>query len=96
MAVEEISLPAPRLKAPQVQKEYKTGDRHPTLSTLAFVGYTVIGEEVWTSVCGDSEAPFRLANRNGPLPALERNLPSCSSDTVAPRLPRDRFRSTQD
>ena len=42
---------------------YKTGDPHPNpmFNSLGFVEYDEHGREVWTSVAGDSTAPFRCA-----------------------------------
>lgn len=41
---------------------YKTGDSHPKWNSLAFVEYDpATGKPVWTSVYGDSEAPYRRA-----------------------------------
>jgi hypothetical protein len=45
-------------------RRYKTGDRHPELNQTAFVEYDENGHEIWTSVYGDTEAPYRLANLN--------------------------------
>ena len=45
-------------------QQYKTGDRHPTHNLTAFVEYDEEGHEIWTSIGGDSEAPFRLASLN--------------------------------
>jgi hypothetical protein len=38
---------------------YKTGDPHPVHNSLVFVQYNPCGQEVWTSIAGDSEAPYR-------------------------------------
>jgi hypothetical protein len=40
---------------------YQAGDRHPVLHYVAFVDYCEHGEESWTSVYSDTEAPYRLA-----------------------------------
>jgi hypothetical protein len=37
-----------------------TGDQHPFHKFLAFVEYGEQGEKIWTSVYGDTEAPYRL------------------------------------
>jgi hypothetical protein len=41
---------------------FKTGDKHPVFNLAAFVEYDEQGREVWTSICEDSGAPYRLAN----------------------------------
>jgi hypothetical protein len=63
---------------------YKTGDSHPVHNLLAFVGYCEEGHEIWTSVYGDSEAPFRLAKLNGPHLPCGRRKQVHISDKEAP------------
>jgi hypothetical protein len=46
------------------ERKYKTGDLHPELNQTAFVEYDENGHEIWTSIYGDTEAPYRLANLN--------------------------------
>ncbi len=67
---------------------YKTGDRHPVHNLLAFVGYCEEGHEIWTSVYGDTEAPYRLAKLNGQRPPCCRHTPDRISGSEV-RLPQD-------
>ena len=51
---------------------YKTGDSHPTEKYLAFVEYCDQGHAIWTSIFGDTDAPYRLATKSG------KCLPHCT------------------
>ena len=51
---------------------YKIGDPHPTQKYLVFVEYCDQGHAIWTSVFGDTDAPYRLATKNGQYPPLCR------------------------
>lgn len=46
-----------------VAGRYETGDPHPNpaFNLTRFVEYDELDRPVWTSVYGDSEAPYRLA-----------------------------------
>jgi hypothetical protein len=47
-------------------RRFQTGDPHPNpaFNLTRFVEYDALDRPVWTSVYGDSDAPFRLANLN--------------------------------
>jgi hypothetical protein len=63
---------------------YRTGDRHPTDNLLAFVEYCEEGHEIWTSIGGDIEAPYRLANLNAQRRAAGMRICSRIEDIEPP------------
>jgi hypothetical protein len=74
---------------------YKTGDPHPNpaLNLTRFVEYDPELGEVWTSVCEDSEAPYRLANQSAQRRLESKNTPPRSVDTALPGRPKDQNQS---
>jgi hypothetical protein len=77
------------MKTDTPAKKYQTGNPHPTEKLLAFVGYCDQGHEIWTSVFGDTEAPYRLAKLNGQYPPCYKCKRLHTSGTeVAPNHPK--------
>jgi hypothetical protein len=62
-------------------QKYKTGDPHPVEKYLAFVEYCDRGHAIWTSIFGDTDAPYRLAMKNGQDPPRCRCTSTHTSDT---------------
>jgi hypothetical protein len=65
-----------------VTGQYKTGDKHPVHNLCAFVEYDDEIGEIWTSIAGDPEAPFRLALENRQRRSLGMRIQTCSADTA--------------
>ena len=74
---------------------YKTGDPHPnpSLNLTRFVEYDPELGEVWTSVYGDSEAPFRLARLSAQRRIESKYTPHRSVGTALPCRPKDQHQS---
>jgi hypothetical protein len=62
---------------------YQVGDPHPHHKFLAFVEYDEQGHGVWTSVYGDTEAPYRLAKLNAQRRAAGTRISPHSEDSQA-------------
>ena len=74
---------------------YKTGDPHPNpnLNLTRFVEYDPELGEVWTSVCEDSDAPYRLASLSAQRRLERKNTPLRSVDTALPCRSKDQHQS---
>jgi hypothetical protein len=55
---------------------------HPVHNLCAFVEYDDEIGEIWTSIAGDPEAPFRLALENRQLRSLGKRIHTCSVGTA--------------
>jgi hypothetical protein len=68
---------------------YKTGDMHPVHNFTAFVEYDESGREIWTSVYGDTEAPYRLANLNAQRRSGGAQMSCCTPSPCTENSQRD-------
>jgi hypothetical protein len=64
---------------------YQVGDPHPHHKFLAFVEYDEQGHGVWTSVYGDTEAPYRLRKLNEQRRAVGTRISPHSEDSQSGR-----------